>query len=87
MWDIGTAVNEISAAMARFVTKAPPVNFDADYLRVMKALLAPWLTSAVHPAPPGPLIARSGPPDPVTPKSAPPSGQVSTTATTTSLRP
>jgi hypothetical protein len=63
VWDMRAAVNEIGAAMALFVTKAPVHNFDAEEQRKMKARLAPWIAPAVTPPPSIPFIAKSGPLD------------------------
>jgi hypothetical protein len=59
VWDIHAAVNELGAAMALFMAKAPLANFDAEELRKMKARLAPVV--ATKPA--APFIAKSGPLD------------------------
>jgi hypothetical protein len=57
------AVNELGAAMALFVAKAPAANFDAEELRKMKARLAPWMMPVVARGPAAPSIAISGPLD------------------------
>lgn len=60
-WDMHAAVNELGAAMALFLIKAPAVNFDAEELLRMKSRLTPWLEPELANESGATFIAKSGP--------------------------